>query len=91
MRTIEQTGPFRRDDLREAKGPYRQTLTSDCMTMVTALTHGRPLADKPGDPALIGANRRDAAPFPVGAPALNGAHPSTGLHLTTGNSAHCVV
>jgi addiction module RelE/StbE family toxin len=54
MRTIEQTGQFRRDYKREAKGPHRQTLQSDFVAIVTALTNDQPLAEKHRDHALTG-------------------------------------
>jgi mRNA-degrading endonuclease YafQ of YafQ-DinJ toxin-antitoxin module len=34
MRTIEQTGQFRRDYKREAKGPHRETLVGDFTAIV---------------------------------------------------------
>lgn len=54
MRRIEQTGQFKRDYKREAKGPYRQTLASDFVSVVTALVNDQPLADKHRDHALTG-------------------------------------
>lgn len=50
MRTIEQTGQFRRDYKREAKGPHRQTLQSDFVTIVATLANDQPLAEKHHDP-----------------------------------------
>jgi mRNA interferase YafQ len=41
MRTIEQTGQFKRDYRREAKGPHRQTLASDFIAIITALAKHR--------------------------------------------------
>jgi mRNA interferase YafQ len=35
MRTIEQTGQFRRDYKREAKGSHRQTLANEFIAIVT--------------------------------------------------------
>lgn len=55
MRTIEQTGQFRRDFKREAKGPHRQTFQVDFTAIIAALTNDRPLADKHHDHALSGA------------------------------------
>ena len=54
MRTIEQTGQFRRDYQREAKGPHRQTLQSDFIAIITALANDQPLAEKHRDHALTG-------------------------------------
>jgi len=54
MRTIEQTGQFRRDYKREAKGPHRQTLERDFVAIITALVHDEPLAEKYHDHALTG-------------------------------------
>lgn len=41
MRTIEQTGQFKRDYKRETKGPHRQTLASDFIAIITALAHDK--------------------------------------------------
>jgi mRNA-degrading endonuclease YafQ of YafQ-DinJ toxin-antitoxin module len=49
MRTIEQTGQFKRDYKREAKGPHRQTLASDFVAIVTDLANDQPLAEKHRD------------------------------------------
>ncbi len=54
MRTIEQSGQFKRDVKREAKGPHRQTLQRDFVTLVTALANDEPLAEKYRDHALTG-------------------------------------
>jgi mRNA interferase YafQ len=54
MRKIEQTGQFKCDYKREAKGPYRQTLARDFVAVVTALVNDQPLADKHRDHALTG-------------------------------------
>ena len=54
MRTIEQTGQFKRDLKRESKGPHRQTLRSDFLALVEALAKDEPLADKHHDHALTG-------------------------------------
>ena len=45
MRTIEQTGQFKR----EAKGPHRQTLASDFVAIITALANDLSLAEKHHD------------------------------------------
>jgi mRNA interferase YafQ len=56
MRTIEQTGQFRRDYQREAKGLHRRTLQSDFIAIITALANDQPLAEKHRDhDALTGA------------------------------------
>jgi mRNA interferase YafQ len=54
MRTIEQTGQFKRDYKREAKGPHRTTLAGDFMAVITALATDHPLAAKHRDHALVG-------------------------------------
>lgn len=54
MRAIEQTGPFRRDYKREAKGRHRQTLQGDFVPIVTALANDQTLAEKHRDHALTG-------------------------------------
>lgn len=52
MRTIEQTGRFKRDYKREAKGLHRQTLVSDFVAIITALVNDQVLAEKHRDHAL---------------------------------------
>lgn len=61
MRTIEQTGQFRRDYKREAKGPHRQTLFREFAIIIAALANDQPLAEKHRDHALTGgwADHRD--------------------------------
>jgi len=54
MRTIEQTGRFKRDLKREAKGPHRQTLREDFVAVLAALANDQPLAEKYQDHALTG-------------------------------------
>lgn len=54
MRTIEQTGQFRRDFRRELKGVHRQTLANDFVAVVTILACDQPLARKHCDHALTG-------------------------------------
>lgn len=54
MRTIEQTGQFRRDYKREAKGPHRRTFHSDFVAIITALANDQPLAERHRDHALTG-------------------------------------
>ena len=54
MRTIERTGQFKRDYKREAKGPHRETLEADFVTVVTALANDRPLEARHRDHALTG-------------------------------------
>ncbi len=54
MRTIEQTGQFRRDCKRKTKSPHRETLASEFVAIVTALANDQPLAERHGDHALTG-------------------------------------
>ena len=54
MRTIEQTGQFKRDYKREAKGAHLQTLASDFTAVITALANDQPLAERRHDHALTG-------------------------------------
>ena len=54
MRTIEQTGQFKRDYKREAKGPHRHTLMGDFAAVITALANDQPLAEKYHDHMLTG-------------------------------------
>jgi mRNA interferase YafQ len=54
MRSIEQTGQFRRDYKRKSKSPHRETLASEFVAIVTALANDQPLAEKHRDHALIG-------------------------------------
>jgi mRNA interferase YafQ len=54
MRTIEQTGQFKRDLKREAKGSHRQALQSDFVAIVVALANDEALAEKYRDHGLTG-------------------------------------
>ncbi len=54
MRTIEQTGQFRRDYKRKTTSPHRETLASDFVAIVTALANDRLLAERHHDHALTG-------------------------------------
>ena len=54
MRTIEQTGQFKRDYKREAKGSHRHTLASDFVIIITALANDQPLSEKHHDHMLTG-------------------------------------
>jgi mRNA interferase YafQ len=54
MRIIEQTGQFKRDLKREAKGPRRQVLQSDFVAIVAALENDEALAEKCRDHGLTG-------------------------------------
>ncbi|MBS4095489.1 MAG: type II toxin-antitoxin system YafQ family toxin [Sulfuricella sp.] len=54
MRTIKQTGQFKRDLKREAKGPHRATLAQDFVDLVKALADDQPLAEKHRDHSLGG-------------------------------------
>lgn len=51
MRTIEQTGRFKRDYKREAKGPHRQALASDFVAVITALANDQSLTATMHSPA----------------------------------------
>ncbi|MFB8831912.1 type II toxin-antitoxin system YafQ family toxin [Azotobacter sp. CWF10] len=61
MRTIKQTGQFKRDLTREVKGPHRATLEQDLLPVIEALAKDRPLEPKHRDHALSGnwADHRD--------------------------------
>lgn len=54
MRTIKQSGQFKRDLKREAKGPHRQALQSDFVNLISDLASDRPLDEKHHDHALTG-------------------------------------
>jgi mRNA interferase YafQ len=54
MRTIQQSGPFKRDLKREAKGPHRQTLQREFVRLVEALANDQLLTEKHRDHALSG-------------------------------------
>ena len=54
MRRIERTAQFKRDYKRETKGKYRNVLEADFLTIVKALAHDQPLADRHRDHALTG-------------------------------------
>jgi len=54
MRTIKQSGQFKRDLKREAKGPHRQVLQRDFVGIVAALANNQALAEKHCDHALSG-------------------------------------
>jgi mRNA interferase YafQ len=54
MRRIKQSGQFKRDLKREAKGAHRQALQSDFVATVTALAEDKTLAEKHRDHALTG-------------------------------------
>lgn len=54
MRTIKQSGQFKRDLKREAKGPHRQTLQREFVRLVEALANDQLLAEKHRDHALGG-------------------------------------
>lgn len=54
MRTIEQTGQFRRDYKREAKGSNRQTLANELIAIITDLANDQSLPEKNRDHALSG-------------------------------------
>ena len=52
MRTIEQTGQFRRDYKRKTKSPHRETLASEFVAIVTALANDQRLAERHRDHPL---------------------------------------
>jgi mRNA interferase YafQ len=54
MRTIKQSGQFKRDLKREAKGQYRQILQKSFVAIVSTLAHDQPLDEKYHDHALTG-------------------------------------
>ena len=54
MRTIKQTGQFKRDLKREAKGSHRQVLQSDFIVIIGMLAKDEPLAEKHKDHLLTG-------------------------------------
>ena len=54
MRTIRQTGQFKRDLKREAKGLHRVSLAKDFTEIVRALANDEQLADNYRDHALTG-------------------------------------
>jgi mRNA interferase YafQ len=54
MRTINQSGQFKRDLKREAKGAHRVSLAKDFVQIVQSLAQDELLADKYRDHALTG-------------------------------------
>lgn len=54
MRTIKQTGKFKRDLKREAKGPHRKVLKDDFVAIVDMLASDKPLDPKYSDHPLSG-------------------------------------
>ena len=54
MRTIKQTGQFKRDLKREAKGNHRATLENSLMPVLIALADDEPLEPRYCDHALTG-------------------------------------
>lgn len=54
MRTIKQTGRFKRDLKREANGPHRVFLAKDFTKIVGLLANDEPLSDSYRDHALSG-------------------------------------
>lgn len=54
MRTIKQTGQFKRDLKREAKGVHRQVLQGELLAIIASLANDLPLTDKHRDHALTG-------------------------------------
>lgn len=53
MRTLKQTGQFKRDFKRESKGQYRQVLEKEFLPIVEKLANDDPLPDRYHDHALI--------------------------------------
>jgi mRNA interferase YafQ len=54
MRTIRQSGQFKRDLKRESKGQHRKVLQSEFVSLVEALATDRPLEPRHRDHALTG-------------------------------------
>lgn len=54
MRAIEQTGSFKRDLKREAKGPHRVSLAKDFTRIVGMLANDEPLPENLRDHSLTG-------------------------------------
>ena len=54
MRRIENTGQFKRDYKREAKGPHRATLDAELVPVLTALARDQTLEPRHRDHALTG-------------------------------------
>jgi mRNA interferase YafQ len=54
MRRIENTGQFKRDYKREAKGPHRATLDAELVPVLTALASDQALEPRHRDHALTG-------------------------------------
>lgn len=54
MRTIKQTGQFKRDLKRESKGPHREALQDDFVAVIGSLAADQPLASKYCDHPLSG-------------------------------------
>ncbi|PXF32643.1 addiction module antitoxin [Pokkaliibacter plantistimulans] len=54
MRRIENTGQFKRDYKREAKGLHRATLDAELMPIIKALACDQPLEPRHRDHALTG-------------------------------------
>jgi mRNA interferase YafQ len=54
MRTIEQTGQFKRDLRREARGKHRAALSKEFVEIVEQIARDAPMASKYRDHALSG-------------------------------------
>jgi mRNA interferase YafQ len=54
MRTIRQSGQFKRDLKRESKGPHRKALQFEFVSLVAILADDRPLEPRHHDHALAG-------------------------------------
>jgi len=66
VRKIEQTGRFKRDLKREARGQHRATLEDDLLPLVDALANDQPLEARHRDHTLTGnwKNYRDCHVYP---------------------------
>lgn len=67
MRTIKQSGPFKRDLKRESKGPHRKVLQHGLVAIIAALAADKPLEARHRDHALTGdwKDHRDCHVKPV--------------------------
>lgn len=54
MRTIKQSGQFKRDLKRESKGPHRKVLQAEFVAIIATLAADRPLEPRHRDHALTG-------------------------------------
>jgi mRNA interferase YafQ len=54
MRTVKQSGPFKRDLKRESKGPHREVLQREFVAIIATLASDTPLEPRHRDHALTG-------------------------------------